>query len=256
MVKKKEGNEELIEEAPPEVEPQAEEEAPQEEPPTAEEDWKAKFDELSKEFTRVNEGYKGLQKTINRKDADIRQLSDVHSRMDDFEDTLRMTIGYLDKRIASGEVEPTEKEDFLKGFDAAKEKRDAERKEAQLKSRQDEYNRRADSIYERATKSLVDKKDLKMVELLLKSGDDTSADELVIEAEGKVIEKPNEPKGSTESEEQIYERIARQRGLLKSENLTSAGKSRTPEQVLQDYIDGRVSEEEYAKIRDQLKFKE
>lgn len=256
MVKKKEGTEELIEEAAEEVAPPAEEAEPKEETPTEEKDWKSEFDKVSNELNRMTEGYKGLQKTLNRVQADNKGLSDFHSRLDEMDAKFKIIAALQAEKgnLPSEDMEslPQEKRvDLLKQYEGIEKDLVAKRKQRELAQKISGFQERTvalglsedDPEYWDIEDAAVSGK-FQKAEALLRKMEKTK--------EGKAVTMPNEPKGSTESEEQIFERIARQKGLLKADSLQPGGRARTPQDTLKAYIAGEIGEEEYAKERDKL----
>lgn len=259
MVKKNIGNEpEPLEPIEPTEPPEEVKELEEPQVPTAEEmaSLQTQIQDLTQQVGDKDKSYKGLQQTLNKKDAELGQSRDFHSRMDGFEETQKILAGMLNEKFTSGEgLEPTEKTDYLKQFDEMTKRQKAEREQAQLRTKQEDYSRQADAVFTRAKEVFKDDDEsLERVEDLLMNGRLDRAEARIAKAEGKPMGKPNEPKGSTETEDEIYERIARKRGLLKGESLTPSGKTRTPQQALQSYIDGELSEDEYSKVRDKLTF--
>lgn len=206
------------------------------------------------QLAEKDESYKGLQRTLNIKDSELKKYGGFDTRVGGLEERFELMAALLDRRLASGELEEGEKVELKKEFADIKKRQVEAIKEEGIKSQQEEYSRKADVLFAEAkTVFKGDDESLEKVEDLLMSGRYERAEARV--AKAKEIKVPNEPaKGSTETEEEVFERIARKRGLLKGESLTPSGKTRTPQQALDAYIAGEIGEEEYAKERDKLTF--
>ena len=216
----------------------------------------AQITELTKQVGEKDESYKGLQRTLNQKDAKLREQAEIGVWQKGMEDRFEIMATLLDKRLASGEMDEGEKANLKQEFTELGKRQTREMADARERAEAEAYGEKARAVYARAQKAFGDDIDsLDKVLYNLDKGRLGEAETRVSKAE-KEAKVPNEPKGSTETEDELVERIARKRGLLKGESLIPAGKTRTPEQVAKDFIEGKATHEEYEAIRDKLTYKE
>lgn len=159
-------------------------EAPESEAtPTAEQQLEALQAQLKEEQearSKAESSIQGLKGSLQEKDKKLQEMGNLTSRMDGFEDSIQILAGL----VSRGEISSEESQDYKKEFEQLKEKRQKQAKEEALKAQQEEYNQKATAIYERAKGRVANKKDLKLVEMLLSTGDLNGAEEMVSEAEG------------------------------------------------------------------------
>ncbi len=199
----------------------------------------------------MEDSYKGLQKTVNEKDRKLKEQIDLQSRLDNFEDKLKIlavaqSMGRTEESLEG--ISEKEKQDLLKGFSAVDERYKASVKESEVKRQQEEYKEKADTIWGRAEKlGLTDNDDDYWIiwDALSKDGNLRKAEVKVnkLEKAKQVVTPPSNPTVvPKETEEQIEARLERKilekHGLLQSDAAVPSGRSKTKGDKLQAYIDG------------------
>lgn len=218
--------------------------------PTAEEqitslktELEAKDAEIKKTLSRMQ----GLEGSLKEKDVKLREQADIR---EEFEGLKGMVKVLATEKLGIEEddltVTPEKRQSVDKLFADLEAKQDQKRQAAQLRSQQEAYNTEANTIFARAKESVTDKKDLKMVEVLLTTGDLKGAEELVVEAEGSKKEKPVETEA--EMKARLRKEIQTEQGDRKTETGQPAGGNLrfTPESI------AKMSDEDYAKNIDAI----
>ena len=225
-------------------------------PPTTEEQLKtllSEIENLKAENTRLDGGYKGLQRTLSERDKELRKQADLDSRINGLQDTIEI----LATAVATGgsieDVDPSQRKDVLVELRKQREQQEAKRKVEQSQTEQQAYAQRADAVFSEATELLKDSDDPEsLIEIK-----DFLMDGKIERAEAR-LGKLKGGKGSTskkESEEQRIERLTQERlnkvleerGLLEDFTNTPSSGTNNAHKAMQDYIDGKISADEAKK---------
>ncbi len=183
-------------------------------PPTAEEQMatlQKQMDEIKQKYEQADKGLRSAQATLTQKDRLLKEKENLNLRIDSLEESMQILAGL----IAKGNINPEEVEGYKKEFDNLKQKRQQEEQQVALKTKQDEYNQTANAIWDRAQKVITDKKDLKMIELLLLNGKPNDAEELVAEKEMKPVD--NKPTDEQKKIEELTKEIERLKKVASGE---------------------------------------
>jgi len=190
-------------EPPPVVEPK---------PPTAEEQMATLQQQLQEVQIKAEQAEKGLrsaQATLTQKDRLLKEKENYSKRFESIEDSMQILAGLIAKR----EIDPEEAATYKQEFAALKAKREQEEKQEALRLRQEEYNQKADAIWDKAQKIITNKKDLKMIELLLINGKTTDAEDLIVDAEKEKT--PVDEKKPTDEKDKKIETLSKEIDKLK-----------------------------------------
>jgi len=118
----------------------------------------------------------GLEGSLKEKDRLLRDQSSIDSRFGNIEDTLQILTYAVGK---GGDIEAPDGETLSKHITSLKRERELKEKESKKMAEQAEYNAQANAVWAEAQTNITDKKDLKMIELLLLNGDIAGAKELI-----------------------------------------------------------------------------
>lgn len=234
----------------PEGEVKSQEATPEVQTPTAEEQLKtlgAKLQEIETARNQSEERYKGLQRTVNQKDEEIKKQANFDSRIS----AINERIELLATAIASGRTSEEEasalpekdKTNILDNLKRIKANEEA-------KKQQDDFMHKVRSFQSRTEALGLTEKDDKYVEIqeLVETGRLRMADitlrKLETEKE-KVVTDEKKPESKKETDEEIYLRMAKAKGLLKTDNTVPSGGGLTAEKVREDYAHGRTTTEKY-----------
>ncbi len=203
----------------------------------------AKDADTQKALSRVQ----GLEGSLKEKDRLLKEQANIETRFGGIEDSIQILAGLVSK----GDLTPEEAQDYKKEFATVKKARDEERAESQARARQEVYNTDANALFARAKVSVADKKDLKMVEVLLTTGDLKGAEELVTEAESSKEVKPVETEA--EMEARILKKL--QADDRKTETGMPTGGNSSDEDFVKKFASGelpatKANADRYEKIRD------
>ena len=220
--------------------------------PTTEEQLKALQAQLTESDARnqrMEKSYKGLQTTVNKTNEELKRQSDLRGEIEGLKETQKILAAMLQERGSVSEenldnIPQGKKQDYLKQFEEAQKRIDTKR---QMEIAQAKLTETVKGLQERTEALGLKDNDESYVEIreLVETGlyktAETKLKKLESKKETNVVEpKKEEPK---ETEEQIFERIARKKGLLKSETIVSAGGNANRTGILQDYIAGKINGE-------------
>ncbi len=218
--------------------------------PTAEEQLKtlsAKLQELETGKAQSEERYKGLQRTVNQKDEELKKQSNFDSRISAINDRIEL----LATAIASGrtseeEMSAAPKEEKTKILEDLKRMKQQE----EAKKQQNELLEKA-KTYQTRTEALgLTPKSAKYFEIrrAVQGMEWDYADFLLGELESKkevTVTDERKVEIKKETDEEVYQRVkvekAREGGLLKSEPIIPAGGSGTEQEILEKYNSGRIT---------------
>ena len=229
---------------------------PKVETPTAEEQLKtlqAKVEELTKDRERLDSGYKGLQRTIGQKDAELKKQANIDSRIDTINERIELlATAYASGKATEEDMGNVPKEDRTKVLDQLKQMRQKEIAEKQ----QNEMGKKGLEYKEKVEAAGLTEKDEAYWEIegLVRNGQFQLADIKINKLEASKVTKPEVKSGleKKETDEEIFTRIAKQKGLLKTDNVTPAGGTKQWKQIRDAYVanpnDMKVREE-YLKAR-------
>lgn len=218
--------------------------------PTAEEQLKtlqAQLAEKERILSEREESYKGLQRRINEKDTELKKQAELRTEIDAINERLEL----LATAIASGtqaeeiEAQPEKgKPKITETLDQLRQRQAAKKQQQEALAKGEEYRSKVEALGLTAK----DKRYF-AIRNAVRSGDFDEADFLISEVEeekAKVIQ-PKAPEPKKETDEEIFLRIARQKGLLKSEPVVPAGGGQDEWQVRKDYASGKIDAAERAK---------
>jgi len=244
----------------------------QEEPKTPNEleTIKAQLKAISDERDRLDRAYKGLQTTVNQKDTELKKASQIHSRLDELDEKLKLFIAAQAFGDGSEEesLEPVaKKKQLLDRYNQMeteqKTKRAKEVQEVQVAELQKVitgYQERVQTlglteddetyweIYELVTQATP--AGLKRADIKLKKMEDAK--------KVKTDEKPEETleARTTKLAEDKFRKMLADKGMLDTDvGKPSGGGGRGKEQVLKDYIQGKIPLEKYEKECERLGIK-
>lgn len=249
--------------------PQAEETpqveaTPQSAAPTPEELMKQLQAELDKERAerkRLEDGYKGLQSVVNKKDQELKSSADLKSEIAEVRDTQKMLAALIAEMGSApaedGEaVQPAQRKQLLAKYEELEKQQAAKRLELQRKSEQEAYIKQADTVYDRAKNVFTDDEDtLADVSYYLKTGNIEAAERKVARAEKVKAPKSTETPagGKQETEDERIERKAREilvkQGKLNADAGGPSASTRTRTDIIRLYAEGdpRISGSDYEK---------
>ncbi len=256
------GNEPVV----PEIQAKPETQTPP--TPTAEDQLKSLQAEMTRlqvelqEKTKIADGYKGLQREINKKDAELKRASDLHSRLDNLEETQKIYAALMAEKLGEnleGDETPR-KQDLLKKFDEVAAKQKQARIEIEARAKQEEYFRRADEVYREAETVYGDDVDsLANVRSLIRQGDFDLAEKKINKAKAKTPVPPVAQTQKVETEEERINRLVEERitqkikdnPLLKTETATAMGRVGSRDEIIARYVRGEATEDEYLRALNQ-----
>lgn len=207
------------------------------------------LEQLKAEKIRLEEGYKGLQRKLNQVNTELSKRSASEARLDTLEQTQRILVGMLQERenINVDDIPEKQKVDYLKKFDdvIAEQKRKVQQEEYTAKVR--DYQQRTDALkLDENSEEYLDIKELVL------EGKFQRADIKLAKMEAKVKENPvkeDKAEPRKETDDEIFERIARQKGLLKTDTAVPAGKVSSFEDAEERFSRGEISMKEYSEAR-------
>ncbi len=233
--------------------------------PTADEQLKSlqvKQAEFESQLKAKDESYKGLQREINKKDAELKRASDLHLRLDAQEETLKIWSALMAEKLGENPEgdEPPRKQDLLKKFDEVAAKQKQVRVEADAKAKQEEYFRRADEVYKEAETVYGEDVDaLASVRSLIRQGDFDLAEKKINKAKVKPAVPLVVQTQGVETEDERINRLVEERitqkikdnPLLKTETATAMGRVGSRNEIIARYARGEATEDEYLRAINQ-----
>ena len=206
--------------------------------------------------TKLESSYKGLQNTVNEKDRKLKEQIDLQTRLDNFEDKLKIlavaqSMGRPEESLEG--MSDKEKQDLLSKFDDIDKRYKETVKETEGKRQQTEYQEKADVIWNRAEKlGLTDEDDdyWFIWDALAKDGNLRKAEVTVSKLEQI---KQVKPLANQETEEELEARLEKKfmekHGLLITDPAIPSGRSKSSDDIRERYINGdrSMSAEELAK---------
>jgi len=225
---------------------------PEAEVPTAEPQASQSTEELEQlraEKLRLEEGYKGLQRKLNQVNTELSKRSASEARLDTLEQTQRILVGMLQERenIQVDDIPEKQKVDYLKKFDEtiAQQKLKIQQEEMAAKVR--DYQARTDALkLDANSDEYLDIKDLVL------EGKFQRAENKLARLEASMKDttvKEEKTEARKETDDEIFERIARQKGLLKTDTAVPSGKTSSFEDVERRFSEGEISFNEYSEAR-------
>jgi len=215
------------------------------------EELKSRDEELDKTKKRMQ----GLEGSLKEKDKQLNDRAGIEGRLQNIEESNKI-FATLFAQQGVTDIDDTQKKNILNQYQEMVKQNELKTKEAQRKAQLDEYSKKADAIYDRAKTVILNKKDLKTVELLLKNGDPEGAEEIINEQEIKVVE----PKVDKENEEARINRLAdekfksmlKEKGLDKVDTITPSGSVKSDYEAEAAYARSEIS---WDKLPDSVKKK-
>ncbi len=201
---------------------------------------------LEEELARVTQNYKSVQGVLKKKDEEIKTSSSLRADIEGLKETQKILAAMLQDRGTVPEenldnIPKEKKQDYLKQFEEVQKKVELKRQQEEaiaklqdaalsLKARTEALGlKETDEAYIEI-QELVETGRLRTAEARVKK--------LESEKEKKVVKEPEIKK---ETDEQIFERIAREKGLLKTETVVPAGKGGTETEILKQYNSGGLT---------------
>ncbi len=225
----------------PEVKETAETKVPE---PTAITQNEERLKALEAELATTKQNLKSVQGVLKKKDEEIKTASTFKSDIEGLKETQKILAAMLQERGTVSEenldnIPKEKKQDYLKQFEDVQKRVEAKRQQEEVQAKIIEQVK---GFQERTEVLGLKETDEAYIEVreLVESGLLKTADLRL-----KKLESQKEKKVETlkETEEQIFERIARQKGLLTTEQIVPAGGSGNRNQILQDYIAGKITDE-------------
>ncbi len=232
------------------------------ETPTEMEQLKSQLKALQDEKVRVEaeakrheEGYKGLQTKYNRTYEENKKLADLHSEVNDLKKYIKILAAQqveLSKQDPDN-LTPEMQKQALSRFDEMEKAAEQRRKDAEAKLKQEEQYKRFDEVWAEAQKfgnqetndavadiydNLIEGKLYKAERILKK---------LQLSSKGDASMPDNKQKAETD--EEIFERIAKAKGLLKTDTAVPSGRSGSFEDAEARFASGDISFADYQEAR-------
>lgn len=218
-------------------------------------DYEGEMQKSLAEQKRLDDGYKGLQTKYNKTFEDLKRQSDVRVEIDDLKKYIKILaaqqaeIGVTKEDIDG--MTPNKQQDYVKRFEDMEQQAETRRKDAEQKSVADDYNKRADDVYARAEKVYEDDADsLFQIRQYLRSSDIDLAEKKITQIEKKSEVTVKEKETKQETDDQIFERIAKEKGLLKTDTVLTSGRSKSFDDVHEAYGKGEIGTKEYMEARE------
>ena len=224
----------------------------------------AELAEMREQLNKRDESYKGLQRTLNIKDAEIKRRSDDGARLDALSDQMKILAAMQAERMqVDTDVDnlPTQaKTNYLEQFENVKKEHEKKQQLQQLKERIAVYQERADSLsLAKDDIEYIDIKDaavsgnFERAEALLKKLEKQreTSKETTVKGEDKVED--FDAKVKAEVDKRITE-AAKDNPLLKTDTAIPSGRAKTAEDTLTRFSEGdrSVSFDDYEQARKQL----
>ncbi len=217
--------------------------------PTAEEQVKslqAQLDTVKQEKERFEKGYKGLQNTVNKTTEELKRQSDLRTDIEGLKETQKILAAMLQETKAVPEenlenIPQGKRQDYLQKFEEAQKRIETKKQVEQAQAKGEEYRQRVESL------GLTNKdKTYFQIRNAVREGDFEYADHLITEVEKeKNVAEPQKVEPKKETDEEVYLRVARSKGLLKTEPILPSGGNRTIDQIRSDYIAGKMTDAKY-----------
>ena len=225
----------------------SEETTPVEETPIEEYKQKlATLEEENKGLIHYRDGYQGIQRSLNEKETLLKSQTDVRTEIDELKQIVKIQ-GMMQSEIAKYDTENItldQRQSLVKQFDekAKQLEVDMERKrtEADKKVKNDAYTNEAMALYDEAEKKFGD--DIpKLAEMrnLIRADDMDLAKRMIAKVEIK-----EEKVETKETDDEIFERKAREKGLIPKDTVVPSGVSRSFEDTQAAYAKGDISHAE------------
>jgi hypothetical protein len=222
-------------------------------PPTSEE-LQSQIAELKVKYEQADKGLKTAQLTISQRDKLLKEQTDLRTEINEQKEYMKILAAIVAEQKGTDPdgLEPEKKQDLLKVFEAKTVEIEHKKQLELAKQKQDEYNRQADAIYTRAKTVITNKKDLKMVEMLLISGDATGAEDLVTESEKEkkpVVEKPVESEEVRINKlvEEKLRKVMEEKGLLVSDEGKPSSAGTSAQEAYALFAKGKIGRAEAEK---------
>lgn len=215
------------------------------------------------------EGYKGLQTQLNKLNTQLKSAQDVRSELDAQKQYIKVLAAAIAEKGNLREEDvvnpsPERKQNLLAQYEELEKQQNAKRQQAEAAAKAEEYNTKANEIYEKAKVVFKDNPDeLERVEDRLSQGflnpsKFERAVAMVEKAEKPVVVKESEEERINKLvEEKLKERLAeasKNNPLLKTEPAVPSGKGLSKATLNQQYVSGDITTEEYAKRKRELGF--
>lgn len=215
---------------------------------------KQQLQQLSEELNQTKKGLSTAHQTLTQKDQELKRRGDLDNKILGIEDRIELLATAIASGRDPGEVDESsdsrpKRQDILADLARKKNEQDAKRK-------QEDYNRQADSVYERAKVVFADDEDsLDRIDDYLRLGKLEQAERRVAKAEQPKQVVKTESAKSVESEEQRIDRLVNERlnKVMKEKNLLideTGGPSAVSASAMEAtalYARGAISESEARK---------
>lgn len=238
---------------PEETTPQTQEGTPPETPAESLETYKSRLAQLEQELAQTKKGLSTAHQTLTEKDKALKRSSDLESKIVGIEDRIELLATAIATKTsiedAETELPKDKRQDILGNLQRQKQEQDARRKA-------DEYNRQADSIFNRAKAVFGDDDDaIERVENALRLGNLERAESRVAKAETAKATTQETVSKSKESEEERIKKMAEERakailkekGILIDETGGPSAASTSLTEARAKYARGEISETEARK---------
>ena len=219
--------------------------------PTTEEpkpDLSAQLEEYRTKYDTLEESHKSLQRKHNKTQEEVKQQSNLRSRLDTLEQSQKLLVAILSERGNVSDVEdmPThQKTDYIKKYDEILEKQKQQEVLAEKRAKEQTWQEQATTMYERAEMVYGDDIDaLHTIRNLIRANDLDLAEKKIAKAEKTKTEPANEE----ERIEQKALELLKKQGKLPDDLGGASTGSKGRDDDFARYAAGQMSTDEAAKL--------
>jgi hypothetical protein len=233
------------------VETPAQETPPEKTPEEQIKELNSQIEQIRKEAEEAKKGLSTAHQTLTRKDQELKKQSDIHSRINNLEDTIKVLASVISETQAADVDNPNLKKERVDHYQKLVEDMDKKRQFADQQSKQREYSERADAVWARATALGLTEEDddYWAIRDSLTSGNIDRATAKVGKLEKTKTPaappKKEEKKEPEETEEAKVERKAREllekKGLFKSDTAIPSGRGKNHEDEVNKLATGPLN---------------
>jgi len=216
----------------------------EEKTPTAEEQrLQEELSRVTEELTGTKKGLSTAHQRLTQKDVELKRQVDLHGRLDDLEDKLKLLVAAQAAGINVSEEEIEEmpvkkRQDLTKIYENLDKEQKTRREQAQKRAEAEAYKAQADALYARAqTVFTNDEEALEKVEDYLTYGRLDRAEKRIAQAEKPPAKESEEER----IERLVQERLAKENPLLKTDSIIPSGRTKKREETLDRFNAGDTS---------------
>lgn len=224
--------------------------------PTAEEQLKslqAQLVERDKILAQKEEAYKGLQRTVNKSNEELRKQADLRHEIDSVKDHIKiLAAAYSEKQVVEENIDNIpqgKKQDLLGKFEELQKKQEFKRQQEALLAQAREFQSRTEALgLKEVDESYVE------IQELVESGRFKTADIRLKKLEAaKVPDKKEVPQDDeariNKLVEERLQKLMQEKGLLKTDTAVPSGRAKSREDIIKAYGDNdpSVTEQDFLK---------